>query len=784
MSPGPASAAERRRLTRRDFLLGAAAVAGGAVAVPVIWTHLAGGANGTPVASSSAADDHWLGAGYWGNRLQDWVIRNDRITCVAEAGARIGRTVYLLTLSLDGSRPFSVRVRTGTDVLGAGMSGFLIGTGELGTDYRRPTLVGPASGTAGGLFCVYGSDGRATFRDHTDEHNQFDYAEFASAGSGPAPARTAAEQVDLTLSSVPRSDGTLTLTLRAVDSSTGSLLSQAVLAGRSQDSVTGGISLVSSGPTKGQSATYWFQNVQSQGQGALSRPERGLGPVVGTLFSLSAGVLKMTAQIMPMRLTPTDAISLQVKAGSGWRTVAKAPIGPGWTALLRVEGWDARAPRPYRVVFSRGGTYEGTIPAEPGPAGMTVVTLSCTKATHRHIDAGSRYDTLVPGEHALGMYTSQNVYFPFERLVRGVRAQRPDVFVAMGDQFYEQNPTIKDPSGNPELDFLYKYLFWLWSFRDVTRDTPTLVLVDDHDVFQSNLFGESGAPLPSGAEPSVGGYSNDPVWINTVQRVQCGHNPDAFDPAPVERGITVYFTRFTYGGVRFVLLEDRKFKSGADGLDENGATIPEDQLQLLGPRQEAMLAGLAAEGPGPPTVVVSQTMYASLQTGVNHQPLAVRDSAGWPPLASRRALKSMAAARAVLLAGDTHLPALVRHVDGPVQFCGPAGGATFVRWFEPVPPLPNAGSQPYTGEFTDSYGNKMQVLAVANMKIDQAEWVKAYHNTNCGDQAIKEEGYGVLRIDAVARRHTFEAWRFDVDPTTPGARPMPGWPYVLPFDEA
>lgn len=82
--------------------------------------------------------------------------------------------------------------------------------------------------------------------------------------------------------------------------------------------------------------------------------------------------------------------------------------------------------------------------------------------------------------------------------------------------------------------------------------------------------------------------------------MQCGHNPDPVDPAPVQRGISVYFTRFTYGGVRFALLEDRKFKTGSDGVDDSGSPIPDAELQLLGPRQEAMLAGLAAEGPGHP----------------------------------------------------------------------------------------------------------------------------------------------------------------------------------------
>lgn len=766
-------------ISRRDFLRGAAVVAGAASVGPWLFIETAA-AESALAGSAAATEDRWLGPDFWANRLQDWVTRKGRITCVAPDGQRQGRTASVLTRSLNGGR-FRVTVRMGTEVQGTGFSGFLIGTGEAGGDYRRAALVGPASGTAGGMLCVYGSDGRVVFREHTNELRQFDYTEIPATPSGPAPARTNTEQIEFSVDGAPEAGGTLKLTLKAVDAGTRAVLSQAVLTGVPAASVAGGFALVSSGPT----GTYWFRNMRWSGVGVNSNPERGLGPIVGTLFSVANGTLKMTAQVMPMRLQAGDSVSLELPDGiGGWITRATAPVGPGFVAALRVEGWDATIEQPYRVVHSRGGTFDGTIPAEPAPDQMTVLTLSCTKATHRAIDRSTKYTPKFPGEQALGMYTSRNVYFPFEKLVQGMQAQQPDVMFAMGDQFYEHNPTRADPSSAPELDFLYKYLLWLWSFREITRNTPCMVLVDDHDVFQSNLFGEGGKPLPGGAESSAGGFRNDPAWINIVQRVQCGHNPDPVDPAAADQGISVYFTRFGYGGVRFALLEDRKFKSGSDGVDEFGNPIPEEALQLLGTRQEAMLAGLAAEGAGPPTVVVSQTMYACVQTSTTGSAVAIKDPAAWPVPARNRALQSMAAAGAVLLSGDTHLPALVRHVDGPVQFCGPAGAATFIRWFEPRDPLPNPEAEPYTGDFIDGFGNEMHVFAVRNAHVDQATWVATYDNHDIGDQDLKEEGYGVLRVDGANRTHTFEAWRWDVDPTAPGAAPMAGWPYVLPFDDA
>lgn len=757
-------------------MLGAGVLVGATVAAPWLGAGTASGQAALAVAPA-ATEDRWLGPDFWANRLQDWVTRSGKITCVAAAGSRGGRTASVLTRNLNGGG-FHLQIRMGTQIGGSGFSGFLVGVGEAGTDYRRAALVGAASGEAGGLLCVYGSDGRVRFREHTDDLRQFAYAEIPATASGPAPMRVKAEQVEFILDGVPQPNGTLTLTLKAVKASTQSVLSQAVLTGQSPESVAGGFALVSSGPT----GTYWFRNLRTSGVGVESHPERGLGPIVGTLFSVANGTLKMTAQVMPMRLQAGDSVSLQLSNGAGgWVTRTSAPVGPGFAAALRT-GWVAGTARPYRVVHSRGGTFEGTIPAEPA-AGMTVASLSCTKAAHRPMDVASRYTAVVPGEQPVGLYTSKNVYFPYDLLIRGIAAQAPDVLVAMGDQYYEHSPTRQDTSTAPELDFLYKYLLWLWSFRDITRNTPCLVLVDDHDMFQGTLYGEGGKALLTRDTPIKGGYANAPEWINIVQRVQCGHNPDPVDPDPVLQGISVYFTRFSYGGVRFALLEDRKFKTGGDKVDDSGNPIPEADLQLLGPRQEAMLAALAAEGSGPPTVVVSQTMFCSLQTDPTGRGKASRDTAGWPPLARTRATQAMAAAGAVMLSGDTHLPSLVRHIGGPVQFCGPAGGTTYTRWFEPSPPLPNPGPTPHTGDFTDGYGNAVRVLAVANVHVDQATWLSAYGEPHIGDQALKEEGYGLLRIDAVNRTHTFEAWRFDVDPAAPGATPMLGWPYVLSFDD-
>src|SRR5262249_46615489 len=136
---------------------------------------------------------------------------------------------------------------------------------------------------------------------------------------------------------------------------------------------------------------------------------------------------------------------------------------------------------------------------------------------------------------------------PARRRLRNLSKQSPDMLVALGDQLYEHRPTIADPSPAPTLDYLYRYYLWLWAFGGLTRNTPTIVLIDDHDVDQGNIWGHNGAAAPSG-DQNQGGYVKAASFINMLQGIQCGHNPDAFDATPILQNITVYYSHFRYGG--------------------------------------------------------------------------------------------------------------------------------------------------------------------------------------------------------------------------------------------
>lgn len=784
--------AEHGTASRRTVLLGAVAAAGAGAMSRRAHPAKAAAAAAAPLDGGTRT---WLGSAYWANRLPDWRRSAGRIECVAPESAPRLRTVGLLSISLAaGAGNATLRVRTGTLAAGSGFSGFLLGAGGGALDPRAAALVQAASGTGGGLLCVYCSDGTVAFRDHTDESAQFVYAPLSSSRTGPAPARTLSESVQLTLTVAPGTAGSATLTLRATDAA-GALLSSAT---RSVPGtlLTGGLSLVSA-VTNGSAARHWFGAPTATGSRVTRSPARAVGPVLGTLFSVAAGVLKCTAVLLPIGPDdPQSAILEYRPRGSGaWRHGATAEVGPGFAALFRVAGWDGSKPWDYRIRYGTGTAeaqlYPGTVPAEPAGRPCVIGMINCTIHSFRPLDVGSSGAPTVAGEHELGLYTERSLYFPYRAFTANLAKQGVDLLVAHGDQYYENRPTLPDRQANPLLDTLGRFYLWMWAFRELTARLPCIVQVDDHDMYQGNLWGHGGAAAVGG-DQNRGGYVRAPQWVNTVQQVQCGHDPDPYDTTPALQGIRTYYTAFRYGGVAFAVVEDRKFKSGdADGLDSNGQPFPAAKAQLMGSRQEAFLRAWGAQPHTLPRVCLTQTLWACLQTDGAGAANTDYDSDGYPPNARMRAIALLTSAHAVLLGGDQHLGSLVRHghlgqADGPVQFITPAAGSSWPRWFTPAAALPHAEATPYTGDFTDAFGNRLHVLAVANPSIGQAQWVNAHdgHYAGMGDQSIKKDGYGILRVDPAAAVFTFECWEGDVDPSAPGARQLPGWPYRLPFADA
>ena len=483
--------------------------------------------------------------------------------------------------------------------------------------------------------------------------------------------------------------------------------------------------------------------------------------VAFALYTHDHGVLKITAQLYPLKPGEPREVRLEFQRDGKWTEAARTSVVfPGWSAHFRVENWDATHDVAYRVRHGEAALFEGLIRRDPRDKAVIVVAnLSCNS---------SRTTGLRP------------------EIIENLKAQNPDLLFFAGDQTYRHT---EHTAGWIEFGL---------QFRDVIRDRPTITIPDDHDVGHPNLWGENGKRSLR-KDNSDGGYFYPVEYVNMVQRQQTWHLPDPVDPAPVQRGITVYFSRLRVGGLDCAIIEDRKFKSGPEGkippqgprpdhindpaYDPNSVDLA--GLELLGDRQLRFLRSWSQDWTGAEMkAVLSQTAFCGavhMHGKRDGRLLADLDCNGWPQTGRNRALEEIRRAWAVHLCGDQHLAVVVKHGisawgDGPYGFTSPALVNTiYGRWWHPLDerpgpnPVPNS-PLPWTGDFLDGLGNKISLLAYANPP-------------DISDERQRGDGYGLVRFDKRTRRITFECWpRFSA--VTGGDKAQfPGWPITVAMSD-
>ena len=115
--------------------------------------------------------------------------------------------------------------------------------------------------------------------------------------------------------------------------------------------------------------------------------------VVGfALYTHDHGVLKISAQLFPLKENEPREVRLEFKKNGKWQQVAKAKvIYPGWSAHFRISPWDNTQDVPYRVRHGSDAMFEGLIRKDPIDKDIIVVgSLSCDS----NRDRGDR-DTIV-----------------------------------------------------------------------------------------------------------------------------------------------------------------------------------------------------------------------------------------------------------------------------------------------------------------------------------------------------------------------------------------------------
>ncbi|MEO0965718.1 MAG: alkaline phosphatase D family protein [Planctomycetota bacterium] len=773
--------------------------------VAVFTTTMASAQSTIEVASwRETPDRRWPGPNIWANRLEDWSVRDGRLVCEAGFRGWTWRTAHLLSQDL-AKRGDDFRIEVDLVPSQAGRAGLLVAAGEGQIGYRKAAMVQGTPGLGGGFIAVWNFDeGGLSIRDFGTDRESVDPPllpghRVTQPMIGPTP-----DIATLTLRGDRVSDDQFLLTAEIVVEGEVVAASQApVPANR----MAGNIALASMGSKPGNA--HAFRAWRVGGERVATHRDRGFGPVAGVLYSVANGELKVGVQCVSLGRTLTPprgdrpggrlAMRIERRADDESWQPASPPTGvsePAYYALLRVADHDTSREHAYRVVLNGTGdlaaSYAFDVPAEPTDD-IVIAGVSCTGVMGRK-HAGNP-DQLAPGERFSGRWTAANVWMPFDGVTIPLMQRHPDIVFFTGDQLYEANPTPRDPTdGFPVEDFLYKWLIWHWSFQDVTRSVPCILQTDDHDVWHPNIWGDGGRLMTEGWDFG-GGYLHSELFVNLVQRAMCGANPDPHNPGPLDSGITNYFTTFTYGDVDFAVLEDRKFKSAQ--RDNSRQVNPPE---LLGNAQLEMIEQWANDPEASSArVVVSQTNYVKLSTGGTTGQIGQdKDTNAWPKQARDKAVNLFADSGALLFTGDQHLASvavLETDGDGVVQFCQPAGGCIWWRWFYPNDAQRTSPKTDDTesthGSFADGFNNRFDVLAVANPApvqelarrrnpqrhvVNEAEWEAGMGNT---ERIHRGEGFAVIHIQPEDDLITLECWPDGADIGGGNAEQYPDWPIQL-----
>ncbi|KAB2639212.1 MAG: hypothetical protein DVB25_06100 [Verrucomicrobia bacterium] len=737
----------------------------------------------------------WPGPDLWANPAEDWTTKAGRIENTFSGG---NRNLVLLTAELTpASAPFTVRCRAdqvSTISPLQGFTGIQVGLSAPSGDFREAAIFG--SGLSAGVRC----DGSLFIG--------------STVGSG-AKIAFPLRLITLELRGEPLAGDLFKLSLNATDPSArllsnvstevhaswlaglvaftvSSKLPPAIDSAKSRPSTTPAIS-----QDRGGDFRMAFDHLLVTGDKAAHHPERSFGPILWvTQTPSNDGSLRLLVQAAAFARSEKPDVFLILDGKPSSSVALDATTRSAKFTLRRL---DLTLPHTYEVTLD-GGSFTGSIHPLPKARPVTLAALACN-------NFGG---------------------FPHNELVANVAAHKPDVIAFLGDQVNELSGGYsyvvdQRPNERTLLCYLRKFAMHGWTWREILRDTPSITLPADHDVFHDKLWGCGGklAGVSKGYSASAqdsGGYKMAPEFINTVHATQTGNLPTPIDPTIADNLISVFFTQWQYGPLDMAILADHQFKSAPrellpDGKINNGwpanpdyyASPPPDRprAELLGTRQEAFLTRWAAKtDPATPIrLVLSRAAFAAVQTQPSaaqadtgasalhllepgnyppdDQPKPDFSSNAWPQTKRQRAIDLMKQAGALHVTGDQDLGSsgqygLSSYRDGPWWIATPPISSLCTRRWMPAVKgtTPRAGAPRETGDFNDGFGNKITVAAVANpVELEHAP-------TNFLNHPV---GYSILSCDPASGRVTLANWPYWASPAKPAPNnsPYPGWPITI-----
>lgn len=718
----------------------------------------------------------WIGPDWWASQLYDWSLESGRATTIAGFDRSLCLTSYPIVTT---AKPIIFKVSVTVSFNGrpapSTSVGFHVGRRGPNNNWLSSVVDGnkfiKVSISSNGLLKVGKKSVWSSFRSSSNKEVTLTLK--ASQGNQP-------EKVNLHLMTPY---GNISAQAKKVD-------------------VLGQLALFTGGPDFSRSEipeTVQFSNFSIGGPGVRDvTSNRQLGPILWVQYTLSENVLRLQTQLMPVEeegKTVKVFLGKVIDISNGNCTsklvvVAEATMHSlARTATFTISDWDSTMTTQY-IVQTRwqGKMYHrrGTIRAEPQKKYLTLAVFSC-----------------------------DNGYaFPLEPLVKQVQKQNPDVVMFLGDQIYESyGMTVKrfGPVSDSMLDYLRKYYQFGLTWRDVLGDRPSIIIPDDHDVFQGNIWGNGGHELPLPNQPSriahpkherfsnvsetqdsnqqvsaeyeydwfqgrtsvpysdishgLGGYLMPGAWVSAVEQTQVGHLPT---PARADMvlpiGVRPYFTRMLYSSVSFAILEDRKFKTGYLNFKDGRRMMTGEGASLLGAEQEEFLEAWGNDRTGHVMkVAVSQTMFAkgTTNTGPTLRGSGyIFDSGAWPIDARNRAVRLLSKANALTLHGDQHIGMLAELDDGAgnkinsFMVPGTANGWPRAWW-------PNGSNGKVLGKFKDQAGHNIRVIAVGNPDVGSSFLTKFLGDKITPNELAykKGSGYGFVTLNKLTKTAKIELYR-------------------------
>ena len=723
-------------------------------------------------------DRIWIGAEYWSNPLEDWQVKDGKVLCTSKNAERDLQILTQYVSNEDGS--FSVSAITG-----------LIEADE------RPT-------SSGFKLCI-----QSELEDYRSSLF-FPVSQVNVGITGEGILFVDEFTKETTITSIPShgvklkvkgflENGEYTIGLIASDPLSGIDYGSIEKKGYAKHLMHGNLALANNFNINGKErykskigkvkmgGSWWYSDWEITGSKIREDQSRKFGPILFTMYTQSRKTLKLTAQMPPLGADDFKKVSLVINKKGEWDTIQNTDIYPlANTATFKIEGWNTLSDVQYKIVYSnklKNGKLEkdeyiGTIRKEPI----------------------SKNEISVAGFTGIKDYT-----FPHSILVNNVDLLDPDMLFFSGDQIYES--VGKYPiSGKTEINKMLSYhrKFWMfgWAFREIMRDRPTVVLPDDHDMFQGNIWGNGGNPVER-RDHQMGGFVLPPDIVNAIIRTQTSHHPDAYDPTPMKQGIDVFYADMLYGGISFAIIEDRYFKSGPkqvaewEGrpdwiLDENYDVSKVDRpgLVLLGDRQLIFLSEWTTDWrEAYHKVLLSQTIFVNLANYHGPKKKYIKgdmDSNGWPQTARNKALKTIRKGFVFHYAGDQHLASITHYgvdewSDAGFAFCVPSVAAGYPRsWLPDLEgrPVQNRINEnlPNTGEYLDGLGNLITVHAIGNPELQNKENLSPLLKMSYK----KASGFGILKLNKDTREITMECWNSVFDARNPKPTDqLPGWPQTI-----